>query len=240
MNSRSVKFNSDLRITCHGKDIKSICNSLQSSNVSKSSSKPNTNYSHYRFLLSQTDALLLQSKALPHLRLISSRYESVLSFEVSGLGGFQNAFDSYWKLFPNQQEIRLLVPQHLLSSIVGKSGEALRQLQEHYQLHHLKVFTNPCPKSDERILLLHGKSRRLIRDCLKEIFATLEKQSQSTPIEPTLRLYDPMNLSSKDVEEMQTSQREYGGFISLSSQSTSSKHSRAKQTDEEDTESCVV
>ena len=195
----------------------------------KQSSTLKSNYSHYRFLLSQTDALLLQSKALPHLRLNSSRYESVLTFESSDLGAFLNAFDSYWKLFLTQQEIRLLVPHHHDSVLVGQ----LRHLQVQFQFDQMKVFPDPCPKSDERILLIQTKSRRFVRDGLKEIYSHLAKQSHKSSI----RLYDPMNFSSKDIEEVQASHSEYGGFIPSASHSTSSKHSRTKLTDEE---SCVA
>ena len=61
-----------------------------------------------------------------------------------------------FKYSSNQYELRLLFQKKFISILTGKRTERLDRLREKYQLDMVKVFTQTCPQSDERIVLIRG------------------------------------------------------------------------------------
>ena len=66
---------------------------------------------------------------------------------------------------PSAAEIRILVHQIYCGAIIGKGGQYIKELRQSYNLD-IKVFSQCCPMSHERIICLHGKLDDII-ECLK-------------------------------------------------------------------------
>jgi len=96
-----------------------------------------------------------------------------------------------------------------ISLLIGKLGETSRLLTQRYRLDQIKVFTNRCPKSDERILFISCQHQQLMKDCLKEIYMLIESKSQSISIQ----LYNPANLTENDIKKILLTNADYGGFL---------------------------
>lgn len=139
--------------------------------------------------------------------------ECVLTLNASNFNTFVPIFNIYWNLFPNNNEIRLLIPQYNISFIMGKLGETSRLLTKRFQLDQIKVFTNLCPKSDERILLIIGQQRNLIKDCIEEIYFNLEEKNRNNLENSNIRFYNPANLLTDDIDKIMKTNIDYGGFI---------------------------
>lgn len=201
LNCESVQLPNKLQLNYNNNDIKSL------------SLTPINN--NYRFLISKSDALELEKRYLSIFHLNSSDNECVLTFNVPDLDTFVPAFNTYWDLFPNHNEIRLLIPQYNISFMMGKLGETSRLLAKRFQLDQIKVFTNLCPKSDERVLLITGQQRDLIKNCIEEIYFNLEEKNRNNSKNVTIQYYNPSNLSIDDILKTNL---DYGGFIQHTSQ----------------------
>jgi len=184
------------------------------------------------------DAIELEKHFLPIFHLTSydneSIHECVLTFNVNNLISFIHAFNSYWNLFPNNNQIRMLIPQYNISFIIGKLGETSRLLAKRFQLDQIKVFVNLCPKSDERILLINGKQRDLIRDCIEEIYYNIEEKNKKNFTNENIQFYNPANLSSDDINKIVITNVDYGGYIRTPTRSLNVSHSRLHQTEDEE------
>ena len=123
----------------------------------------------------------------------------------------------------------MLIPQSNISFIMGKLGETSRLLIKRFQLDKIKTFLSPCPKSDEKILLINGKRRNLIKECIEEIYFNIEEQNKKEFNKQNIRFYNPGSLSTKDIEEIITSNIDYGGFI----QNRNIHHSKLHETEDE-------
>jgi len=99
-------------------------------------------------------------------------------------------------------EIRLLVHQIYCGAIIGKGGQHVKELRQTYNLD-IKVFSQCCPLSHERIISLRGKIDDII-ECIKHIYSVMSSSSQQ-PRGPPLIQYDPHNFDIYTVNE-------YGGF----------------------------
>jgi len=99
-------------------------------------------------------------------------------------------------------EIRLLVHQIYCGAIIGKGGQHVKELRQTYNLD-IKVFSQCCPLSHERIISLRGKIDDII-ECIKHIYSLMSSSSQQ-PRGPPLIQYDPHNFDIYTVNE-------YGGF----------------------------
>lgn len=101
-------------------------------------------------------------------------------------------------------EVRLLIPQIYCGAIIGKGGQHVKELRQTYQLE-IKVFSQCCPLSHERIICLRGKIDDII-ECIKNIYQLMENSSQSIRVSQLIK-YDPHNFDVYLVNE-------YGGFPS--------------------------
>jgi hypothetical protein len=129
----------------------------------------------------------------------------------------------------------MLIPQYNISFIIGKLGETSRLLIKRFELDQMKVFINLCPKSDERILLINGKQRNLIRDCIEEIYYNIEEKNKNQPINQAIQLYNPANLSTDDINKIMLTNVDYGGFIENPIKSTNVvNHSRSHIIEDEE------
>ncbi|CAF1509000.1 unnamed protein product [Adineta ricciae] len=99
-------------------------------------------------------------------------------------------------------EIRILVHQIYCGAIIGKGGQHIKELRQSYNLD-IKVFSQCCPMSHERIICLHGKLDDII-ECLKNIYNLISTSSQQPRGSPLIQ-YDPHNFDVYAVNE-------YGGF----------------------------
>jgi predicted RNA-binding protein YlqC (UPF0109 family) len=99
-------------------------------------------------------------------------------------------------------EIRLLVHQIYCGAIIGKGGQHVKELRQTYNLD-IKVFSQCCPLSHERVISLRGKVDDII-ECIKHIYSLTSSSSQQ-PRGPPLIQYDPHNFDIYTVNE-------YGGF----------------------------
>ena len=62
-------------------------------------------------------------------------------------------------------EIRLLVHQIFCGAIIGKGGQHVKELRQTHNLD-IKVFSQCCPMSHERVISLRGKIEDII-ECIK-------------------------------------------------------------------------
>ena len=61
-----------------------------------------------------------------------------------------------FKCSSTHYELRLLFQSRFISIITGKRNERLERLRAKYQLDSVKIFTQVCPQSDERVLLIRS------------------------------------------------------------------------------------
>ncbi|CAF1250713.1 unnamed protein product [Adineta ricciae] len=100
-------------------------------------------------------------------------------------------------------EIRVLVHQIYCGAIIGKGGQHVKELRQTYNLD-IKVFSQCCPMSHERVISLRGKIDDII-ECIKHIYSLISSSSQQPRGIPSLQ-YDPHNFDIYIVNE-------YGGFL---------------------------
>ncbi|CAF1379249.1 unnamed protein product [Adineta steineri] len=126
----------------------------------------------------------------------------------TGAGGIGANSDENQSTNDNQttgdipSEIRILVHQIYCGAIIGKGGQHVKELRQTYNLD-IKVFSQCCPLSHERIISLRGKIDDII-ECIKHIYSLMSSSSQQ-PRGPPLIQYDPHNFDIYTVNE-------YGGF----------------------------
>lgn len=62
-----------------------------------------------------------------------------------------------FKCSSTHHELRVLFQSRFISIITGKRNERLERLRAKYQLDAVKIFTQVCPQSDERVLLIRSE-----------------------------------------------------------------------------------
>jgi hypothetical protein len=62
-----------------------------------------------------------------------------------------------FKCTSTQYELRLLFQKSFISIITGKRNERLDRLRDKYKLDMARAFTQTCPQSDERVVLLRSQ-----------------------------------------------------------------------------------
>ncbi|CAF3897005.1 unnamed protein product [Rotaria sordida] len=255
LNYDSVKFNGKLRINYNNNEIKSnsslitttfpcLYNTSQtifdSSEFSTNNKQSILSYTKYRFLISRIDAIELKKNFSSIFHLTSYNNElindCILTFNVFNLDSFLNAFTFYWNLFSNKNEIRMLIIQNNILFLMNKLNEISYSLIKRFQLDEIKIFSNLCPKSDEKILLIKGKQRNLMKDCIKEIYFNIEENNKNQYIKQNIKLYNPANLSKDDINEIILSNLDYGGFISNQTRLTTAHHSQMHITEDEESD----
>uniref|UniRef100_A0AAQ5YEY7 Heterogeneous nuclear ribonucleoprotein K n=1 Tax=Amphiprion ocellaris TaxID=80972 RepID=A0AAQ5YEY7_AMPOC len=97
-------------------------------------------------------------------------------------------------------ELRLLIHQSLAGSIIGVKGAKIKELRENTKTS-IKLFQECCPQSTDRVVLVGGKTERVV-ECIKTM---LELVSEA-PIKGRTQPYDP-NFYDETYE--------YGGFTMM-------------------------
>lgn len=96
-------------------------------------------------------------------------------------------------------DLRLLVHQSQAGCIIGKSGFKIKELREKTGAR-IKIFSNCCPQSTERICQISGRPNTCI-DSIREIMELIK----TSPIKGMNNPYDPHNYDDFHSQE-------YGGF----------------------------
>mgnify|MGYP001113821153 CR=1 FL=1 len=109
----------------------------------------------------------------------------------------------------NASEIRLLIHQIYCGAIIGKGGQHVKELRQTHNLD-IKVFSQCCPLSHERIISLRGKLDDII-ECIKNIYNVMATSSQQPRGSPLL-LYDPHNFDPYSVNEYGWLEIEKGNY----------------------------
>lgn len=97
-------------------------------------------------------------------------------------------------------DLRLLVHQSHAGCIIGKGGGKVKELREKTGAR-IKIYTNCCPQSTDRVVQLTGKAETTV-ECVREILELLETQGSVKGVDNP---YDPMNYDDFYADE-------YGGF----------------------------
>ncbi|RWS26557.1 heterogeneous nuclear ribonucleoprotein K-like isoform X2 [Leptotrombidium deliense] len=96
-------------------------------------------------------------------------------------------------------ELRLLIHTSHAGGIIGRGGQRIRELRDQTKAA-IKVFTQCCPLSTERVCAVQG-SAQVVVDAIKTILDII----LTTPIKGIVKLYDPYNFDIYGASE-------YGGF----------------------------
>ncbi|CAF0778092.1 unnamed protein product [Didymodactylos carnosus] len=112
-------------------------------------------------------------------------------------------------------ELRILFHEIYIPYIIGKGGERSNYLKEKYQLNQIKIYSQSCPKSNERILSLSSQKDEYIICCLQEIYQNILEQYRQYSKEQiqSICLYNPQNYD-------RTMCSEYGGYEDDENKST--------------------
>lgn len=94
-------------------------------------------------------------------------------------------------------ELRLLIHQSLAGSIIGVKGAKIKELRETTKTS-IKLFQECCPQSTDRVVLVGGKTERVV-ECIKTMLDLIAE----APIKGRAQPYDP-NFYDETYE--------YGGF----------------------------
>jgi len=103
------------------------------------------------------------------------------------------------KLRQDSSELRALVHTSQAGAIIGKGGDRVKELRVRHGLE-VKVFTDTCPNSTDRVILCRGEQRAIL-SCLRDIFTQIEKIPPRGAIHP----YDPSCYAENQIQR-------YGGF----------------------------
>uniref|UniRef100_A0A673C3L0 Heterogeneous nuclear ribonucleoprotein K n=1 Tax=Sphaeramia orbicularis TaxID=375764 RepID=A0A673C3L0_9TELE len=97
-------------------------------------------------------------------------------------------------------ELRLLIHQSLAGSIIGVKGAKIKELRENTKTS-IKLFQECCPQSTDRVVLVGGKTERVV-ECIKTMLDLIAE----APIKGRAQPYDP-NFYDETYE--------YGGFTMM-------------------------
>ncbi|XP_075323939.1 heterogeneous nuclear ribonucleoprotein K isoform X5 [Odontesthes bonariensis] len=97
-------------------------------------------------------------------------------------------------------ELRLLIHQSLAGSIIGVKGAKIKELRENTKTS-IKLFQECCPQSTDRVVLVGGKTERVV-ECIKTMLELIAE----APIKGRTQPYDP-NFYDETYE--------YGGFTMM-------------------------
>uniref|UniRef100_A0A7N8XIZ1 Heterogeneous nuclear ribonucleoprotein K n=1 Tax=Mastacembelus armatus TaxID=205130 RepID=A0A7N8XIZ1_9TELE len=97
-------------------------------------------------------------------------------------------------------ELRLLIHQSLAGSIIGVKGAKIKELRENTKTS-IKLFQECCPQSTDRVVLVGGKTERVV-ECIKTMLELISE----APIKGRAQPYDP-NFYDETYE--------YGGFTMM-------------------------
>lgn len=96
-------------------------------------------------------------------------------------------------------DVRLLIHQSQAGAVIGRSGSKVKELRETSGLRNLKVFTDPCPNSTDRVVQLIGEPSK----CAQTVMTILNILKEAPPKGP-VNNYNPASISAPEIT--------YGGW----------------------------
>jgi len=102
-----------------------------------------------------------------------------------------------------EAELRILVHTSHAGGIIGKGGQRIKELRDETKAS-IKVFSQCCPDSTERVIAIQGTV-----DVVIHAVVTILEVIVSNPIKGAVKLYDPINATTFIALE-------YGGFADAS------------------------
>ncbi|CAF2737301.1 unnamed protein product [Rotaria sp. Silwood2] len=170
-----------------------------------------------RFLLASRDAGAIIGRQGKNIQMLRSKYKTIIQVPdqdgperiLTIAGELEPCLDCLTdalvtmaenqKLRQDASELRALVHTSQAGAIIGKGGERVKELRARHGLE-VKVFTETCPNSTDRVILCRGEQRAIL-SCLRDIFTQIEKIPPRGPIRP----YDPSCYVEHQIQG-------YGGF----------------------------
>lgn len=89
-----------------------------------------------------------------------------------------------------EAEMRMLVHTSHAGGIIGRGGKRIQELREATKAS-IKVFTECCPQSNERVISITGNTDIVIRAMITLLEVVLEY-----PVKGSVQLYDPIHSTS--------------------------------------------
>lgn len=96
-------------------------------------------------------------------------------------------------------ELRLLIHTSHAGGIIGRGGQRIKELREQTKAA-IKVFSQCCPQSTERVVAVQGQVQTVIH-AIRVVLDVIV----ATNIKGAVKLYDPFNFDAYGAAE-------YGGF----------------------------
>ncbi|CAF4228379.1 unnamed protein product, partial [Rotaria magnacalcarata] len=170
-----------------------------------------------RFLLASRDAGAVIGRQGKNIQMLRSKYKTIIQVPdqdgperiLTIAGELEPCLDCLTdalvtmaenqKLRQDASELRALVHTSQAGAVIGKGGERVKELRAQHGLE-VKVFTETCPNSTDRVILCRGEQRAIL-NCLRDIFTQIEKIPPRGPIRP----YDPSCYVEHQIQG-------YGGF----------------------------
>lgn len=117
-------------------------------------------------------------------------------------------------------ELRVLVHQSRSGAVIGKAGNTIKELRAETGAR-IKLFTESCPASTDRVMMLHGNQDTIVAT-LTKVNAILKDVEIRGPYEP----YDPYNYDPPSAYS-------YGGFPEGGGARRATRGARAGATSED-------
>lgn len=170
-----------------------------------------------RFLLASRDAGAIIGRQGKNIQMLRSKYKTIIQVpdqdgpeRILTIGGeLESCLDCLkdalatmaenQKLRQDSSELRALVHTSQAGAVIGKGGDRVKELRVRHGLE-VKVFTDTCPNSTDRVILCRGEQKAIL-DCLQDIFVQIEKYPPRGAIHP----YDPSCYVEDQIQR-------YGGF----------------------------
>lgn len=123
---------------------------------------------------------------------VSAEFDNAISIVEEMLKNFDEKEDEY--------DVRMLIHQSLAGCVIGKGGSKIKEIRDKIGCRILKVFSNVCPQSSDRIVQCVGKADQAV-ESLREILDLVKE----VPIKGPVQNYDPINYDDLFADK-------YGGF----------------------------
>lgn len=70
-------------------------------------------------------------------------------------------------------DLRILIHHSQVGSVIGKSGDKIKELREKHRMQIIKIYQEFAPRSTDRVLQLIGEPQNVFA-CVEDIMETLE------------------------------------------------------------------
>ncbi|CAF0783778.1 unnamed protein product [Adineta ricciae] len=204
-------------------------------NNNNNNKRSRTNRVDLRFLLASRDAGAIIGRQGKNIQMLRSKYKTIVQVPdqdgperiLTIAGELEPCLDCLTdalatmaenqKLRQDISELRVLVHTSQAGAVIGKGGERVKELRTRHGLE-LKVFSDTCPDSTDRVILCRGEQRAIL-NCLRDIFTQIDKIPPRGPIHPCKQqqiIYFPLYYVNKYLDDPSCYSEQqihgYGGF----------------------------